>query len=688
MEDNKDTLVLPQVDEDTDLQPHDGDTLRMCGDEGETQVTSESHEPDLTDALVLPRSDSDSEDEMVIEEDTSNGIGVSKENAPKSSDSTPQTQVAATNRSQGQVLRSSHLGPVALVDQPRFRKKPAPSLMPTIMRVPTPAKPEYYEKLFSTSNPKFESSLVDLTQNSPITQPQGTNSSQAAGTTSLSPACLNQPVRGIDYQGQSPVLLPNMYGTLQPAPAIKKPKPTSSTNPSHCAPGHSSEAPHSAQPSSSHASSLTEQKIKPNPTSSQPHPVADKLHTTPHHITSGASKVAPLQPQPSRSQTRQCSDDSSVPKCSLQQMPWLPEVRPERVTHGKKQKILAVEDLEEALEELLATRMHSQWWVGWLQKICASLTTKILPYFLRLVLKCIMSADPLEPRLQPQGLRPKLYRLFQVVSIVEQRVTPHHPHGLHRALLRAIQAIIPKTDIKITPHSLANLTSWYIASVSIDGQVKAGQAWRRARTLLVDLLFHHPGAVHLALLAAATTSLRIFIKVMKHRVMSGLEGVIVWLVHYGTWNGKPQVRSDLTKWLDQHLSMKKPPQSPAPLIRNLVTLLEPEKKRDLQWGAVTSLVVLARWHGRAWARKHLLPPLLTAAGEIKMAVSEQEESCDSDSKFIVDFNIKISHFFGNLSQALPCGPKEKDGDIVKELKDAVTSIFCPLPSTSCNSHTA
>ncbi|KAK8401289.1 hypothetical protein O3P69_002803 [Scylla paramamosain] len=656
-----------------------GSGSQISGDESEIQMMSESHDPDMIDALILPRSDSDSEDEMVVEENTSNCIGSSKENAPKSSESASQTQVTATTRSQEcQMLRLSHLGPVALFDQPRFRKKPAPAPMPTAMQTPIPAGPEYVEKLFSSLHQRIERSSVDLTQNSHATQPQGTINSRAAGTASLSQTCLNQPVRGIDYQGQSPVLLPNMYGTLQPVPATEKPKPISRNNSSLCTPGHSWEAPHSALPGSSHVVSSTEQ-IQPNPTYNHPNPVAEKLHNT-----FGTSQVTPLQPQASHNQNPQYSY-ASVPNCSLQQMPWLPKIRPERVTHGKQQETLAIEDLEEALEEVLATRLCSKWWVMGLQQLCASINTKILPYFLRLVLKCIMCADPLEPQKHPNSLPPKLYRLFQVVCIMEQRLTPHHPRGLHNALLRAIQAIISKPDIKITLHSLASLTAWYIASASIDGQAKAGQEWRRARTFLVDLLFHHPGAIHLALLTAATTSYRIFCKFMQHRVMSGLEQVVVWLAHYGAWVGQPGVRSDLTKWLAQHLKVKKPPQSPAPLIKNLVTLLDPEKKRDLQWGAATSIVVLARWQGWAWTREHLLPPLLTAAGEISMAVSQQEESCNRDLELNEDFNIKISHLFDNLSQALPCGPEEKDyDDIVEKMKNAVTSIFCSSPSANCN----
>ncbi|XP_045123702.1 trichohyalin-like [Portunus trituberculatus] len=672
VDDNKDSLVLSQINSDTSMQSHDGDALMMSGDESETQVMSESHDPDIYNGLILSRSDSDSEDGMVIEENTSNSIGSSKDSVPQFSESIPETQVAATNRSQeGQVMRSSHLGPVALIDQPKFRKKPAPSPMPTTMRTSIPAGPEYIEKLFSSLNQKVERSLAGLTQNNHSTYPHGTNTSEAAGTASL-----NQPVRGIDYQGQFPVFLPNIYGTLQSAPAIEKPKPMSGTNPSHCTPHHSREAPHSALPISSHAFSSTEQ-IQPNSTSNKSHPVGYK------HTTDGTSQVAPLQPLPSHSQNLQCSDASPVLKCNLQQMPWLPEIRLEEVTSGQQQKTLAIEELEEALEEILATRLGSKWWVAGLQQLCASINTKILPYFLRLVLKCIMCADPRDPHTKPKSLPPKLYQLFQVVFVIEQRLTPHYPRSLHNALLRAIQAIVSKPDFKITPQTLASLTTWYIASTSIDGQAKKGQKWRRARTFLMDLLFHHPNTVHLALLTGATASRGVFCKNIKNRVTSGLELVIVWLAHYGAWVGEPGVRSDLTKWLEQHCNMKKPPRNPAPLIKNLVTLLDPVKKRDLRWGAATSLVVLARWHSRAWARKHLLPPLLTAAGEISMAVSHQEKSCDADSKLIEDFSIKISHLFSNLSQALPRGPQEKDNDdVVEKLKDAVTLIFCSSHHTN------
>ncbi|MPC08556.1 hypothetical protein E2C01_001144 [Portunus trituberculatus] len=217
-------------------------------------------------------------------------------------------------------MRSSHLGPVALIDQPKFRKKPAPSPMPTTMRTSIPAGPEYIEKLFSSLNQKVERSLAGLTQNNHSTYPHGTNTSEAAGTASL-----NQPVRGIDYQ------------------------------------------------------------------------------------------------------------------------------------------------------------------------------------------------DPRDPHTKPKSLPPKLYQLFQVVFVIEQRLTPHYPRSLHNALLRAIQAIVSKPDFKITPQTLASLTTWYIASTSIDGQAKKGQKWRRARTFLMDLLFHHPNTVHLALLTGATASRGVFCKNIKNR---------------------------------------------------------------------------------------------------------------------------------------------------------------------------
>ena len=68
----------------------------------------------------------------------------------------------------------------------------------------------------------------------------------------------------------------------------------------------------------------------------------------------------------------------------------------------------------------------------------------------RLVLKCIMCADPLGVASHRKNLPARLYQLFQVVSILEKRLTPHHPRGFHNALLRAIQAIVAKPDFKIT----------------------------------------------------------------------------------------------------------------------------------------------------------------------------------------------------------------------------------------------
>lgn len=674
---HNDTPLSSQMDIDAHLSPKSSDDdLVMSQSNSDTQVMSEGDAQNQTGALEQPKNESDSEGELVIEEAPISCTDASMQDASESNESTTQAQVAAVNKSQGQILCTSHLGPVTFIDRPRFIKKPAPTPKPTTMKTPIPAGPKYIDKLFSKLNQRTKRSSVNVEQDSLIKQP--TSNLQAEGSNILKQPNLMQCSRRIDYQGQSPVLLPNIYGTLGPASAIEKPDPSQSTSLSQSEPDHSLKASQAVLPSSCDISNDVEQ-TQPCPTPDQPHLTPDQPH-----ITSGTSNVTAGQPHPIHSQHPQCPETESLPEIPHQQISWLPEITPERVMHhGKQQKKmdvpLEVEDLEETLEEVVASRINSKWWVTGLGKICSSITTETLPCFLRFVLKSILRSNPLERQLHRDALPPRLYRLFQMVCIVEQRVAPQHPHSLRSALLRAAQAIIVEPDIKLTPYSLANLTAWYVALTSIESQAKAGHEWEKARTFVVDLLFHHPGTVHLALLTAANTSRRLFCRFMQQRETSGLELVILWLAHYGRWLGQAWVRSDLTKWMDRHLSMKKPAQSPAILSKKLVALLTSGKNKDWQWGAVAGLVILVRWQGRPWARKHLLPALLIATNKTTTDVSQQEENncIKSDSQLQEDLKTKISNLFGNLGRALPCGFKEKDsGDVVKEIEDAVTSLFC------------
>lgn len=128
--------------------------------------------------------------------------------------------------------------------------------------------------------------------------------------------------------------------------------------------------------------------------------------------------------------------------------------------------------------------------------------------------------------------------------------------------------------------------------------------------------------------------------------LSGLEHVLVWLSHYGAWVGRPRVRSDLTKWLVQHLNIKKPPQSPATLAKLLVALLGPGNNKDQQWAAVVGIVVLTRWQGRTWAQKQLLPVLVAAATKITVTDSQEEDTGRGDLVLHEDLKNKNSHLFG------------------------------------------
>lgn len=93
---------------------------------------------------------------------------------------------------------------------------------------------------------------------------------------------------------------------------------------------------------------------------------------------------------------------------------------------------------------------------------------KIKYLFFRLVLESILRSDPLEPQERENSLPPRLYRLFQVVCLVEHRLTPQHPNSLRSALLRAIQGIVARSDIRITVKSLIDFLSTLYTMVHCD----------------------------------------------------------------------------------------------------------------------------------------------------------------------------------------------------------------------------
>ena len=122
----------------------------------------------------------------------------------------------------------------------------------------------------------------------------------------------------------------------------------------------------------------------------------------------------------------------------------------------------------------------------------------------------------------------------------------------------------------------------------------------------------------------------------------------MWLAHYGAWVGREIVRSDLTEFLAQQLCMKKPPPSPGNLARTLIYLLDPNKSKDWQWGAVAGLVVLVRWQGRQWARKNLLPILSKVTAKIPIDIYQPMENISgrTNGNSSEDLKVKIAHLFG------------------------------------------
>ena len=340
---NKNTLPLSPIDNDDD-----DDAMVIGNSENDTQVPLKTHEHNFTNTSSQPQSDSDCDSDVQLEivDNPTSCLDSSTPNSLEPNKTTPKTRIDSTITSQkGQVLRTSRLGPVALIEPPRLTRKPEDVKLPKLPKTQVPAGSEYIDKLFSKLNQRIKRSSVDPTQ-------ETTSSKIEEGSSSNSQVYVNQPVRGIDYQGESPILLPNIYGTLRPVTPIQKPKLDPNTSLSKCKADQSLITSHPPLPSSSHVFPSTEQ-TQPHPISTQPHPTPTQPHPTPAqpyptpsqasptscqpyptpgqpHPTPHQSHPTPCQPHFIPSQHPQCPDASSLP--------WLPEVIPERVLHQGKQQ--------------------------------------------------------------------------------------------------------------------------------------------------------------------------------------------------------------------------------------------------------------------------------------------------------------------------------------------------------------
>ncbi|XP_071544945.1 uncharacterized protein [Panulirus ornatus] len=326
----------------------------------------------------------------------------------------------------------------------------------------------------------------------------------------------------------------------------------------------------------------------------------------------------------------------------------------------------------EVLEELSTSRIKSRMWNICIGKLCSSLTAAQPLPFIRNCIEFILRADPNEQKEMTTGLPPSLYKLFQIICVLELRLELP-PLYLRNLILRVIHDLICKPYVNLQPHSLACLTAWYTASVSIPDE-HGVQQWELARTFIIDMLLHYPGTIHLALLSAVSTSKKIFLRIVKYRDGTGLERVLLWVAYYGAWTGCVSVREKLMDWLKKYVALQKPPpEDPTTLAHDLLTQLTGTSDTSHLFNLMTSIVVLACWLGKLWIRKHLLPTII----EVTTKYAEDNRRCvteDEDETSCMEESERQSR------ELISCVTPLLD-DVGVELKEALMKLLRLPPNT-------
>ncbi|KAK7082595.1 hypothetical protein SK128_022951 [Halocaridina rubra] len=267
------------------------------------------------------------------------------------------------------------------------------------------------------------------------------------------------------------------------------------------------------------------------------------------------------------------------------------------------------EYLTEIVETIRQTDMKSYNWRQIINSLCFKKSS--LCHFScmsRVFIKVIASTDPLEPMnplLHENALTPSLFKIFQAMCIFEQRmeIPPGHFRNM---LMMGTHKLIVRCH-PISPNSLGSLSAWYTASCTLPGDWQ----YERLRCFIIDLLMHHPGSAHQALLSCVSTSKRAFIRASKYRKITCLERVIQWVVWHGRWVGAESVRTRLVEWMCKNLDVNgTPPREPIVLASILLKEFTFSKDDGNARNIIVSIILLARWQNAAWISKTLIPSVL------------------------------------------------------------------------------
>ncbi|KAF2361863.1 hypothetical protein FHG87_007376 [Trinorchestia longiramus] len=289
------------------------------------------------------------------------------------------------------------------------------------------------------------------------------------------------------------------------------------------------------------------------------------------------------------------------------------------------------------LRELVDVRLGSAEWntsvktiVQGVQRLSEDLSIPTCTYLQPLVrafIESIMCVDPTENLTESVKLLcPELYKLFMLVKVIEANLNVTPAHCLEDLITSTCENLVRSSGFTGTSHNsevvtlnagaVASLCSWHTASCCLAKKEDRKPQWRRARAFIVSLLCHYPGLAHGALLSSLFLGRFVLLRLVKYRSTTGLERVIMWLVHHGAWSGKSSVRALLIENMKARYACENSLAEPMVLVRSVLeTLLNKVDKttqacldtpQNLKT-TILGLVVLSCWKGKTWVLNELLP---------------------------------------------------------------------------------
>lgn len=327
-------------------------------------------------------------------------------------------------------------------------------------------------------------------------------------------------------------------------------------------------------------------------------------------------------------------------------------------------------ELRSVVEELATCNINGKEWRRLINKLKRLAVSTPALQIIRVFLWGILQQDPLQEKKVAQGLTPALYQLFQALCVLEIRLD----QSFRTAISNSIRVLICQPSPHLRPHSLGSLAAWYVANLSVSKR-EDKEILQLGRAFLVDLLFHHPGTVHLALLSALNSGQKFLIRMVNHREASGIEKVLQWVAFHGIWMGTESVRTQLTKYLTNQIGVHNPPSSDlAVLVKDLLSKLLESTEIAVSCNLLTSIMILARWQGQPWIQSHLLPAVTALIS--KESEGGKEGQVEKVPRQLLDI---VTVSLGKLNEIFSEDATSADNTILgcelQELKYALTRLL-------------